>query len=117
MKKKVFILRTYIFSLFIFICSDPLLALNEELVEAIKGHKTQTVQNILLNPPIQINEPDQEGNTVLHAAVNQEVELFDIVKLLCEKGADASQYNLAKITPFHLACREGHYNTVNFFLN
>jgi hypothetical protein len=64
-----------------------------------------------------INQPDlsdEDGNTLLHFAV--QIENLEIVDLLLNVGANASIKNSRSETPAHTACRAGNLEILKFLV-
>ena len=62
-----------------------------------------------------INSQDNEGNSPLHMAVQQEAPL-DVVRFLLENAADINSRNLSGETPLHLATENGNLELTGLFL-
>ena len=61
-----------------------------------------------------INQKDSNGYTVLHYAAAQ--GHLQIVKRLCQQGAELCISNNSKLTPLMVASRRGHLETVQYLL-
>ena len=72
------------------------------LHEALSGHKWDIVE-FLINEGIDINLKDSGGNTALHYLCDDNStdynEVFKLIKILLDKGADANERNKQQSTP------------------
>jgi ankyrin repeat protein len=67
-------------------------------------YKRKTI-NRMLDAGLPINQVDNQGNTVLHVAVEHGAPMTVIEDLLL-RGADASLWNTDSNTPIHIACKQ-----------
>ena len=72
------------------------------LHEAISGHKWD-IAEFLINEGIDINLKDSSGNTALHYLCDDNStdydEVFKLIKILLDKGADVNERNKQQSTP------------------
>ena len=79
----------------------------------LNGKQTEMDRLLDLNPKL-INVPDYDGNTLLHLAVlrNEIGELRDLLA----RGAKVNAQNKAKMTPMHIAAKQGEREIVMLIL-
>ena len=66
------------------------------------------------NHHVDVNARDHYGRTpIMIACDNGNIE---IVKYLCENGADLTLQDQEELTPFHHACIQGHIDIVKYFI-
>jgi len=70
----------------------------------LNGNQTEMDRLLDLNPKL-INVPDYDKNTLLHLAVLRN-EIGEVKDLLA-RGAKVNAQNTAKMTPMHLAAKQG----------
>lgn len=80
----------------------------------IENNKKIFKQEIGLSSKERINESDDQGNTLLHHAVQK--GSLSSVKYLLAKGADISLQNKEGNSALHLAVQQGYFNIVNEML-
>lgn len=71
------------------------------LINAIQIGRVSRIRRLLSSGIINIHERDQNQNTPLHIAADQ--ENFEIVKVLVENGANVNLQNIYGETPYYLA--------------
>jgi ankyrin repeat protein len=79
----------------------------------LNGNQTEMDRLLDLNPTL-INVPDYDQNTLLHLAVlrNEIGEVTDLLK----RGAKVNAQNTAKMTPLHIAAKQGEREIVVLIL-
>ena len=79
---------------------------NAMMILAKKGFLSEDLLRFSLSKGLNINAQDKEGNTILHYAVGK-VQLGNnnLIKVLLEKGADASIVNNKKKTPIDISVK------------
>ncbi|NTU51826.1 MAG: MBL fold metallo-hydrolase [Candidatus Aminicenantes bacterium] len=78
----------------------------QELLEAVKTGDLDKVRLIVERNPGVVNVPNQNGETILFAAITPGGRA-EIVEYLISKGANVNQMNNFYMAPLHLACRRG----------
>jgi len=61
---------------------------------------------LLLKYDATINQADDDGNSPLFYACRKD-DNMDVVKVLCENGADVDQKNRKGVSPLSAACENG----------
>ena len=69
----------------------------------------------LLRYGADVNQHDDQHDTPLHVAVNQEADI-DLIKILLNHGADVFSKNQQLLTPFHEACISGSLEYIAEFV-
>ena len=87
---------------------------NPELHIAIRYESTKIV-NLLINEGVDINKPDNSGNTPLQSAIKN--KLSEIAEILIEKGADINTPDNSGNTPLHLAIKYRLTNIAKILIN
>ena len=72
--------------------------------------------NVLLNAGADTGIANTDGNTCLHAAVNENSSR-DILQALIDHGADVNAENMNNTTPLMMACWDGNVDPVDALLN
>jgi hypothetical protein len=85
-----------------------------EALRAIFENNLEVLGKLLNSELLSIESGDNEGNTLLHAAVA--CQRNDIVKLLCERGACVDAVGVSAIRPLHRAGVEGFVSIVHTLL-
>lgn len=78
----------------------------QELLEAVKTGDLDRVRLIVERNPGVVNVPNQNGETILFAAIMPDGKA-EVVEYLISKGADVNHMNSLYVAPLHLACRRG----------
>jgi cyclase len=78
----------------------------QDLIDAVKAGDLDKVRQIVEREPGIVNIPNQNGETILFAAILPGGRT-EIVKYLISKGADVGWLNNFHMAPLHLACRRG----------
>lgn len=87
---------------------------SQSLIDAVNTKNLARVQQILKDKTYDLNETNNEQNTPLHLAVQQnEVE---IAKLLIEAGANVNLQNQIQDSPFLYAGAEGRTEILDYML-
>ncbi len=86
----------------------------QEIHQAVKEGKFDTVKNMLEKAPDLVNAVDSDGLTPLHLASEHGHQ--HIVELLLQKGADINAKSGFKRTPLHFAASSGRYEIVKLFI-
>jgi ankyrin repeat protein len=73
------------------------------------------IARLLVNSGANVNVPDDEGETPLHAAARSGYR--DIAELLVESGASLDVRNMYQQTSLHLACRNGKLDVSRFLID
>jgi ankyrin repeat protein len=79
----------------------------------LNGNQTEMDRLLDLNPEL-INVPDYDSNTLLHLAVLRN-EIGEVKDLLA-RGAKVNAQNRAKMTPMHIAAKQGEHEIVVLIL-
>ncbi|AAW70876.1 ankyrin repeat domain-containing protein [Wolbachia endosymbiont of Brugia malayi] len=77
-------------------------------------HVHKNVVEFFLNQELNISDPDKDGWTSLHYAVQR--GCLEVVKFLARKGKSINVENAYGSKPVHRAASGGHKNVVEFFL-
>ena len=89
--------------------------LNQELLLACKDGKLNEAMDLLIQPGIGLNQPDNNGWTPLSlACMNGHTEIVE--RLLMNPGILLNQADNAGWTPLHWACANGDANIVKLLL-
>jgi ankyrin repeat protein len=80
---------------------------------ALNGNQSE-MDRMLDSSPKLINVPDYDGNTLLHLAVlrNEAAEVDDLLA----RRSDVNAQNTAKMTPMHIAAKQGERGIVVLLL-
>jgi glyoxylase-like metal-dependent hydrolase (beta-lactamase superfamily II) len=78
----------------------------QELLEAVKTGDLDKVRLIVERNPGIVNVPNQNGETILFAAIMPDGRA-EIVEYLISKDANVNHMNNLYVAPLHLACRRG----------
>jgi glyoxylase-like metal-dependent hydrolase (beta-lactamase superfamily II) len=76
----------------------------QDLLDAVKAGDLDKVRLIVERDPRIVNVPNQNGETILFAAIVPG-RRAEIVEYLISKGANVNQMNNFHMAPLHLACR------------
>ena len=79
------------------------------MLASYEGH-IDTVRYLVSLPQMDVTQADAHGDTALHYAVEEEVQL------LIDAGADVDRRNTAGWTPLHIASRAGALNVVKLLV-
>jgi ankyrin repeat protein len=79
----------------------------------LNGNQTEMDRLLDLNPKL-LNVPDYDKNTLLHLAVLRN-EIGEVKDLLA-RGAKVNAQNTARMTPMHLAAKQGEHEIVTLIL-
>src|SRR5438270_11696996 len=79
----------------------------------LNGNQTEMDRLLDLNPKL-LNVPDYDKNTLLHLAVLRN-EISEVKDLL-GRGAKVNAQNNAKMTPLHIAAKQGEHEIVVLIL-
>ena len=90
------------------LCKEGKLQELKSLVNSM--HKRGTIGTWINQPDLS----DEDGNTLLHLAV--QIENLDVVDLLLNVGANPSIKNSKSETPAHTACRTGNLEILKFLV-
>lgn len=86
----------------------------DTLLQACKNNQKQSVQVILKRGGIDVNERDEECNTpLIYACQNNALE---IVKLLLDNGADPNAGNQENLAPLHFSAASGALPIINLLV-
>jgi ankyrin repeat protein len=84
------------------------------LIDAVKSGNVQRVRT-LIKSGADVNQPEGDGATALHWAVD--ADAVDLVRVLLDAGASAQIANDLGITPLHLASANGNEKTMKWLLD
>lgn len=86
----------------------------DTLLQACKNNQKQSVQVILKRGGIDVNERDEECNTpLIYACQNNALE---IVKMLLDNGADPNAGNQENLAPLHFSAASGALPIINLLV-
>ena len=86
----------------------------DTLLQACKNNQKQSVQVILNRGGIDVNERDEECNTpLIYACQNNALE---IVKMLLDNGADPNAGNQENLAPLHFSAASGALPIINLLV-
>lgn len=86
----------------------------DTLLQACKNNQKQSVQVILKRGGIDVNEQDEECNTpLIYACQNNALE---IVKMLLDNGADPNAGNQENLAPLHFSAASGALPIINLLV-
>jgi chemotaxis protein histidine kinase CheA len=92
----------------------------DQIYSLVMSGDIAEIEKYMLSNTLPLTVPNEDGNTLLHVALNtklSEQEMLKLVSILVDGGAPINKWNKYGVTPLHAAIRTMYPSVVKYLLN